>query len=171
MEHEHEHGTISGIHGREAYNEKYHKPKKPRHRPYNISQLSFENPNWKRNLHRKDPNRGIIVWKAARGDRHSNTRTADLYTNHLPEPEDVQPCQKAKIETMEKKWKYHDPIEAAIEAAIEAIKKAKIEETIEAVEKANLNASVLAVLKAAILLVEKTAANAARDKMFKLYKW
>lgn len=166
-----EHFTESNHHGREAYKEKDRKPvKKPRRRPYNIPELSFEDPKWKRKLDREDRNRRIIVWKAAR-DRHSNTRTADLYTNHLPEPEDVQPCQKAKIETMEKKWKYHDPIEAAIEAAIEAIKKAKIEETIEAVEKANLNASVLAVLKAAILLVEETAANAARAKMFKLYKW
>ena len=166
-----EHFTESNHHGREAYNEKdRNKVKKPRRRPYNIPELSFEDPKWKRNLDRDDRNRRIIVWKAAR-DRHSNTRTADLYTNHLPEPEDVQPCQKAKIETMEKKWKYHDPIEAAIEAAIEAIKKANIEETIKAVEKANFNTAVLEVLKASILIVEEAAANAARAKMFKLHKW
>jgi hypothetical protein len=88
-----------------------------------------------------------------------------------PEPEDVQPCKKAKPNTMEKKWEYRDPIEAAIEAAIEAIKKANIEETIKAVEKANFNTAVLEVLKASILIVEKAAANAARAKMFKLHKW
>lgn len=168
---EHEHGTISGIHGREAYNEKDRKKvKKPRRRPYNIPELSFEDPKWKRKLDREDRNRRIITWKAAR-DRHSNTRTADLYTHHLPEPEDVQPCQEVKPKTMEEKWKYHDPIEAAIEAAIEAIKKANIEETIKAVEKANFNTAVLEVLKASILIVEEAAANAARAKMFKLHKW